>query len=248
MRSTLVSAGLARATAAALVLVPLAAWPMDGPAVRVEYVPPYVSVSATEASLGEILTEIGEKVGFTVALEHAESPPVTVSIERVSVDDALRQLLRTENHTILYRQGVSAAAIVDRIILLGAPSPGVSVADLRPDVDRERSAAMPGDPGSAAGGPTVATNSLPMSGPTESATPGDHQVSVGDLLRSQALVGAPLAPSVAEPARGAAPASAEESLAETTRRAQQALSQLVEGLERATRSLQQPARSPETER
>src|SRR5262245_49318040 len=154
MRSTLVSAGLAGATAAALVLAPLPVWAMEESAVRVEYTPPYVSVSATEVSLGEILTEIGERVGFTVALERATSPPplVTVSIERASLDSALRQLLRTENHTILYRQGASAAAIVDRIILLGAPSPGVSVADLRPGVDREPSAAMPGEAGNAAPG------------------------------------------------------------------------------------------------
>src|SRR5262245_3080081 len=112
MRSTLVSAGLAGATAASLVLAPLAAWTMEDPDVRVEYVRPCVSVSATEVSLGEILREIGEKVGFTVALEHAASPPVTVSIERASVDDALRQLLRTENHTILYRPGINAAAVV----------------------------------------------------------------------------------------------------------------------------------------
>ena len=54
---------------------------------------------------------------------------VTVSIASASVDDVLRQLLRAENHTILYRQGANAMVMIDRIVLLGAPAEGVSVAD-----------------------------------------------------------------------------------------------------------------------
>ena len=144
MRSRLVSAGLAGVTAAALALAPMAVRATDETEVRVDYAPPYLSVSASEVSLGELLRRIGEKVGFTVATEHAASTPVTVSIARVSVDDALRQLLRVENHTILYRQGPNAAAIVDRIVLLGAPAKGVSVADVSPQPSPDASSACPG--------------------------------------------------------------------------------------------------------
>ena len=99
---------------------------------RVEYDPPLLSVAAREVGLGELLEVIGAKVGFTVAEGRAASRPVTVAIASASVDGVLRQLLRAENHTILYRQGADATVMVDRIVLLGAPAEGASVADTRP--------------------------------------------------------------------------------------------------------------------
>jgi hypothetical protein len=65
------------------------------------------------------------------------------------------------------------------------------------------------------------------------------------MLRSHALSAAP--PQVAQPAEAAPPpgsATLEESLAIATRRAQESLSSLVEGLERATQSLQQAPPAP----
>jgi hypothetical protein len=83
------------------------------------------------------------------------------------------------------------------------------------------------------------------------------------MLKSHALAGLPPTPGQvgvagqpgaaggaaagATPDAGApaAPQSLEETLAITTRRAQQGLSSLVEGLERATRSLQQQPAAPQ---
>jgi hypothetical protein len=191
MRSRLVAAGLAVVTAGSM-LGPLAAQAADEPRVRVEYDPPHVSVAASEVGLGELLRLIGAKVGFSVAEGRAALRPVTVSIASASVDDVLRQLLRAENHTILYRQGADAMVMVDRIVLLGAPAEGVSVADTGPRLSQEA--------------PAVASSAVPMSsGAGESATTGERQASVGDMLQSHALAGLPPKPAaVPEPA----PASA----------------------------------------
>jgi hypothetical protein len=246
MRSRLVAVGLAVVTAGALTFAPYAARAADEPTVRVEYDPPHLSVAAGAVGLGELLRAIGAKVGFTVAEGRAPSPPVTVSITSDSVDDVLRQLLRTENHAILYRQGAGATVIVDRIVLLGAPAEGASVLDTGPRPSHEAPAVASSAPGSEAAPQTAAARAAPMSSRAgESATTDEQPVTVGDMLRSHALAGLPPQPAaVAEPAAPSVPPSLEESLAITTRRAQQGLTSLVEGLERATRSLQQPAPAP----
>lgn len=216
----------------------------DAAALQVDYDPPRLSVEATEVGLAEVLGAIGAKVGFTVVPSNAPSVPVTVSMHDVPVDDALRRLLRSENHTILYRQGADSAALVDRIVLLGPPgqpSPAPAIASQTPampagrPVSGQPSSAAPGGASEAAGGP-------------HQQAPGEDPVTVSDMLRTQALAGVP----PQAPALTAAPApqdvapSAEETLAVTTRRAQQGLSSLVESLERATQALQQQQATPPT--
>ena len=179
MRSRLVAVGLAVVTASSSMFASLSAQESD---------PPHVSVAATEVGLGELLRLIGAKVGFSVAEGRAASRLVTVSIASVSLDDVLRQLLRAENHTILYRLGADATVMVDRIVLLGAPAEGVSVADTGPRPSQEA--------------PALVSSAVPMSpGAGESATTGERQASVGDMLQSQAVAGLPQQPAaVPEPA------------------------------------------------
>jgi hypothetical protein len=237
MRSTLVAVGLAVVTAGSSMLAPLAARAADEPGVRVEYDPPHVSVAATEVGLGELLRLIGMKVGFTVAEGRAASRSVTVSIASASVDDVLRQLLRAENHTILYRQGADAMVMVDRIVLLGAPAEGVSVADTGPRPGQEAPAAAPGASG--ASPQTAAAGAVPMASRAgESAANDEQRASAGDMLQSHALAGLPPQPeAVAEPAAPSMPPSLDERLAIATQRAQPDLT-----------SLQQPAPVPATGR
>jgi hypothetical protein len=111
-----------------------------------------------------------------------------VSIASASLDDVLRQLLRAENHTILYRQGADAMVMVDRIVLLGAPAEGVSVTDTGPRPTQDA--------------PALASSAGPISsGAGESPTTGERQASAGDMLQSQALAGLPPQPAaVADPA------------------------------------------------
>jgi hypothetical protein len=200
---------------------------------QVEYQESRLSVVASDVSLSEVLRAIGAKVGFTVADAGGSPQPVTVSMQDASVDDALRQLLRAQNHTILYRES-AAAEVVDRIVLLGVPSQGGSpvVASAPPPANT-----APRPPGVVPGGAPAAP---PAAGDGTAADA--DQPSVGNMLRSHAVTGAPpeIAPQPAEEpvASPAAPGTLQESLAIATRRAQEGLSSLVEGLERATQSLQ----------
>jgi len=188
MRSRLVAVGLAAVTVGSPMLASLTAQASDELGARVEYDPPHVAVAATEVGLGELLRLIGAKVGFSVAEARAALRLVTVSIASTSLDDVLRQLLRAENHTILYRQGPDAMVMVDRIVLLGAPAEAVSVADTGPRPSPE----APPPPASAAQMPP---------GAGESATTGERQASVGDMLQSHAVAGLPPQPAaVADPA------------------------------------------------
>jgi hypothetical protein len=188
MRSRLVAVGLAAVTAGSSMLASLTAQASDELGARVEYDPPHVSVAATGVGLGELLRLIGAKVGFSVAEGRAALRLVTVSIASTSLDDVLRQLLRAENHTILYRQGPDATVMVDRIVLLGGPAEGVSVADTGPRPSQESAA------------PAAGVAPTPP-GAGESATTGERQASVGDMLQSHAVAGLPPPPAaVAEPA------------------------------------------------
>ena len=181
MRSRLVAVGLAAVTAGSSMLASLTAQASDEPELRVEYDPPHVSVAATEVGLGELLRLIGAKVGFSVAEGRAALRLVTVSIAHASLDDVLRQLLRAENHTILYRQGADAVVMVDRIVLLGSPAEGASVADAGPRPSQE-------PPASASGAVPTST------GVGESATTGERQASVGEMLQPHAVAGLPPPP------------------------------------------------------
>ena len=147
MRSRLVAVGLAVVTAGSSMLAPLIARASDEPIVSVEYDPPHVSVAATEVGLGDLLRLIGAKVGFSVGDGRAALRRVTVSIASASVDDVLRQLLRAENHTILYRQGADAIVMVDRIVLLGAPAEGVPDTRPRPSQEAQVVSAVPASSG-----------------------------------------------------------------------------------------------------
>src|SRR5215468_6566330 len=104
------------------------------PRLRIEYDPPRLSVDAEDTRLLDLLNAIGAKVGFTVAESRAASTPVTVAIAGASVEDVLQRLLRSENHTILYRPAAGGGEVVDRIVLLGPPGQpsGVAVAGVGP--------------------------------------------------------------------------------------------------------------------
>ena len=260
MTPRLIAPWLAMLVAGMLTAAPVLA--ADDGSVRVEYQGSKLSVSATDVGLVDVLRAIGAKVGFTVAETKAPAPTVSLSVEQASVDDVLRQLLRTENHTILYRQGPGAAALVDRIVLLGPPgsNDAVVVAGVPP---ASHPGPAPASPTQGAGaGPAV-----PAAAPVTPQLPDQPQsqdtVTVGDMLKTHALAGlpaqtaagagAPPAPDSAATQPGAAqatggqpttPAGLEETLAITTRRAQEGLSALVEGLERATRSLHQAPAAP----
>jgi hypothetical protein len=229
----------------------------------VDYRPPRVSVEASDHTLTQILGAIGAKVGFTVVDNGAPSEPMTVSIHDASVEDALRQLLRGTNHSVVYLDETSpGSAPIDKVVLLGAP--GIAQPMSAPP-DRPQVATAPGPTGSGpavsnqAGArpqtpetmPAVVAPAAPQwnplmswdPGPNAEATNDPDASSVGDLLRLHAqnaaqAVAAPGNVQGETPGPAAPTGNLEASLAETTRRAQQDLAALVKGLAAATRALQ----------
>jgi len=87
------------------------------PPLRVEYDPPWLSVEAHEVNLLEVLALIGEKVGFRVVDGGGSSVRVTLSVARAPLEEVLRRLLRSENHTILYHRAPAGIVRADTIIV-----------------------------------------------------------------------------------------------------------------------------------
>jgi hypothetical protein len=263
-----------RTSGASLVtaLVALACLGTAGPAcaadsgasqLSVDYHPPRVSVEARGVTLSQVLSEIGAKVGFTVVDNGASSATVAVSIREASVDQALRQLLRGENHTVLYLAGSGTgpmpSAGIDKIVLLGAPGrttgepkgadgqPTQARTDPGPS-DRTTSSAAAAPPSAPPVAPAPSTgDSTPSPSWDRAASsdgaqdPASARNTVGDILKTHAMSTAQTAQESTHdaPPVAAGPVNLDAALAETTRRAQQDLSALVDGLETATRALQQ---------
>ncbi|PYO55029.1 MAG: hypothetical protein DMD83_21160 [Candidatus Rokuibacteriota bacterium] len=235
--------------------------PVDEPKLMVDYDPPQLSVEAHEVGLAAVLTAIGAKVGFIVVESAPSSTVVTLSIQNASLDDVLRQLLRAENHTVLYRAGKGMSAqsgAIDRIVLLGDPgatttaaTPAEGPAQERPrpaqdhrDAHPEAASPSPEPPTS----PPRSAESAPLvpdgdPAPADSNEPGTLPLTVADILKVHSMAAAQAGRQVtregaASPA--VAPANLEAALAEAARRAQQGLGALLDGLATATRSLPQP--------
>lgn len=229
------------------------------PTLVLDYRPPLLSLEARGVPLREVLARVGKAVGFQVVAGDAASSPVDVLMREASLDDVLRLLLRGENHTLLYRPGEVKGdpPALDRVVLLGAsqtaaleagpvgPSEGGGAREAR---------APEAIPGSAAGPaqPPVAAGAVPELSPLLSwgrdAALEDEQreVTLADVLQAHAMaaiqagqVGAAGA-AVVDPL-SPAPRDVQADLAETTRRAQEGLAALVDGLAAATRSLQESA-------
>jgi hypothetical protein len=208
----------------------------------VEYRPPVVSIEARGVGLGEVLREIGAKVGFVVVDNGADRViTADVLIRNVSLDDALRQLLRGENHAVLYSRVAgdapsgSGASAIAQIVLLGPsdsalpePAGAVSRVSMRPS---------PGSPA-----PMAPSSGVP--GVMTSSAPGaeDAPITAESLLKASATAGVPAdmgAAARVSDNRSAPPENLEAVLAETTRRAQQGVAALVDGLAAATASLRE---------
>jgi len=247
------------AASVALVSVASVALARAESSLSVVYRAPRISIEAHDVSLEAVLTTIGAQAGFGVVETGRSSATVTFSIENGMLEDVLAQLLRAENHTVLYRAGdgpTPASPVIDRIVLLGTPEnggPAVASTGQSP-LGRESD-----DQVSPTAIPTPRPDPLPSADrvaswdpsalPQAASEPGALPVTVGDLLKASAMAGAPsitASPSMTQPGESAAapapdtpPPGLGSTLADTTRRAQQALGALMDGLAAATRSMNQ---------
>lgn len=221
----------------------------------VEYRSPRLTIHADDVPLAEVLVRVGRVVGFEV-VGHAPDARVSVTLEGVSVEEALRRLLRGENHSLVYRASDAADpfAGLDRLVLLGSsrrsPAEGEEPGQ-RPSrdasMDGHRSdqiastPVMPAAPVEAS--PVSTASSVPASSwageaPAEMAADPESS-GVAGLLRTHAIAAQPPVRSGAPQAPAAAHADLSAALAETTRRAYQGVTSLVEALATATRALEE---------
>ncbi|HEY8514511.1 MAG TPA: hypothetical protein VIS07_03250 [Candidatus Binatia bacterium] len=77
----------------------------DAPSLRVERTDAGLRVAADGARIEDVLQELAEKEGFEVEIQlGVERPPVDVDLQGVTLEEALRTILRRRNYAISYAE------------------------------------------------------------------------------------------------------------------------------------------------
>jgi hypothetical protein len=222
---------------------------------RVTYSPPRVSIEAHGVKLREVLRDISLKVGFDLTDYGIPERDVTLSIqEATAVEEVLRQLLRGENYGVVYRE---KDRTISKVLLLSSPA-YVQAAPMS-DNQQTRAEASRSQEG------LTIVSAAPSYQPARPEQKQKNRVEsdprVEDILRLHAISGLAasdttpqnLTPNAPQPLRNSTPAflpteasssstpslsgDMNDSLAMTTRLAQQNLKALATGLVTATHSL-----------
>jgi hypothetical protein len=211
---------------------------------RIAYSPPRISVEARGVRLLEVLRDISVKVGFDLTDYGIPDRDLTVSIQESTVEEVLRQLLRGENYGIVY---LEEGGTISKVLLLSSPvyaqaPPMAEYQQTRIEVMRGRE------------GLTVFSAAPSIYQPTRPeqkwGNETENETKVEDILRIHANSGLAgpdtflqsSTPNASQPLGRSTPAfsttgATSDSLAMTTRLAQQNLKALTHGLATATHSL-----------
>jgi hypothetical protein len=215
----------------------------------VTYDAPRLSVEARGVSLQRVLGEIGKKLGFTIVDYGGSDRLVTFSIQDASAEEVLGQLLRGENYAVIYDG--PRKEIAKLVLLTSAAQASGTSSNPRSQNEREERIVQ------SQAGLTYHSSFPPASSfERQRVDKADTEVKVEDIMRVHALSGLidPMgtlsrtanAQSFGSPAGNAftgatsAPSPRQdvhETLAMTTRLAQQNLKALVDGLATASNSL-----------
>jgi len=87
------------------------------PQMRVVYHAPFISIDASGVTVVEVLREVGRTVGFSIVEAGSSDVRRSFSIHEAALPAVLEELLRSENHVLLYREGTQTLATV---MVLGA--------------------------------------------------------------------------------------------------------------------------------
>jgi hypothetical protein len=212
---------------------------------RVIYDSSLISIDASGGTVAEVLRAVGRTVGFSVIEASPSEARLSFSIHNASVPEALQELLRLENHVLLYREGIQA---IDAVMLLGArvaraPTPFKSEdqAGITPPPEIAPPSVTP-----ASGAPPATPADFAEYGRVADGLP--EVANAADLLLRHAWSGVAASPVTPASASGPGTASSAISidataadpgttLITTTRLAQQNLTRLVKGLSAATSSM-----------
>lgn len=216
----------------------------------VVYNAPRLSVEAKGVSLQRVLGEIGKKLGFVVVDYGASDRVITFSIQDASIEGVLEQLLRGENYAVIY--GEQRKEIAKVLLLTSSMQASTGSGNFQQTDNRQEGIVQ---------SQTGLTQYTPVSQPSrfgEQRRADKAEVRVEDIMKAHALsglidpmgslsgtanVGQPFgSPAGSSFSSGAMSPSAsrqdiQESLAVTTRLAQQNLKALVDGLATASNSL-----------
>jgi hypothetical protein len=213
----------------------------------VTYEAPRLSVEARGVTLQRVLGEIGKKLGFTVVDYGGSDRLVTFSMQEASAEEVLGQLLRGENYALIYDGPRNEMAKL--VLLTSAAGAGGTSSNFQPGNNREERIVQ------SLGGLTYYSSPSP-SFERKRADKAETELKVEDIMRAHALSGLvdprgslsgtanaqPFGSPAGNALTGARPASpprpdVQETLAMTTRLAQQNLKALVDGLATASNSL-----------
>lgn len=213
---------------------------------RIAYSPPRISVEARGVKLREVLKEISAKAGFDLTDYGIPDRDLTVSIEEATVEELLRQLLRGENYGVVYRE---KDGTISKLLLLSPPA----YAQAAPVSDHQqtRTEASGRQEGLTVFSPA---SYQPVKPEQKRKNRVESEPRVEDILRVHAMPGIggsvtfpqSSTPNAPQSLRSSTPAfspieAASDSVAMTTRLAQQNLKALTHGLATATHSLRYSA-------
>jgi hypothetical protein len=214
----------------------------------VVYNAPRLSVEAKGVSLQRVLGEIGKKLGFVVVDYGASDRVITFSIQDASIQEVLEQLLRGENYAVIY--GEQRKEIAKVLLLTSSMQANTGSGNFQQTDNRQEMIVQ---------SPAGLTHDTPVSQPSrfmEQRRADKAEVRVEDIMKAHALSGLtdpmgnlsgtanfaqPFGNPAGSPFSSGAPSASrqdiQESLAVTTRLAQQNLKALVDGLATASNSL-----------
>jgi hypothetical protein len=239
---------IGKKTAAAILVFLWMVLPCSGSAaerksdLRITYSPPRISVEARGVSLLEVLRDVSATVGFDLADNGVPDRDLTVSIQEATVEEVLRQLLRGENYGVVYREkdgGISKVLLLSSSVYAQA-APMSDNQQKRTETNRQEGLTVF----------SAAPSYQPARPEQKRENRAQSEPRVEDILRVHAVSGLArpdtfpqsLTPIVPQPLGNSTPAflptgAPSESLAMTTRLAQQNLKALATGLATATHSL-----------
>lgn len=90
---------------------------------RVDVSESEVAVDVKDASVVDVLQELGARAGFEVVHVRPVETKVTIAVRAATIDEVLKQVLRNENYTVVYRGSADGRAGITKVLLLGGVSP-----------------------------------------------------------------------------------------------------------------------------
>lgn len=163
------------------------------PALALDTTEPRISVTAANQPLGEVLDNITGDTGYRFNLnERWEDYPVSATIRNLPLEQGLKRLLRSLNHTIIWESDKVVTIMVYGKVEPGNTAPGISFAQPPQEVPEEPEPAAEVEPPAAEASAPAESDAVSADAQT-----GDQ----GENSPEPSESGAPETPSAQAPAK-----------------------------------------------